>query len=186
LSGASGPIYILLMNTRYIPQNHSQRILASKHYSKVAGHFGRERTLKLIIRNFYCTNMKRNIWKYCCESDVCQGTKASRYAEYSLLHPLELAWKPGPDISTDFITDLSKSEGVTMILVVVDLFTKMAHFIPIKKKDAPTVARTYLKNVWKHHGFPEDIVSNRDSSFTGSIFTDLYYYLGIKHSMSTA
>jgi hypothetical protein len=99
---------------------------------------------------------------------------------------LELAWKPGPDISTDFITDLSKSEGVTMILVVVDLFTKMAHFIPIKKKDAPTVARTYLKNVWKHHGFPEDIVSNRDSSFTGSIFTDLYYYLGIKHSMSTA
>jgi hypothetical protein len=48
----------------------------------------------------------------------------------------------------------------------------MAHFIQIKKKDSPTVARAYLENIWKYHGFPEDIVSNRDSTFTGSIFTD--------------
>jgi hypothetical protein len=62
----------------------------------------------------------------------------------------------------------------------------MAHFIPIKKKDSPTVARAYLENVWKYHGFPEDVVSDSDSTFTGSFFTDLYNYLGIKCSMSTA
>jgi len=62
----------------------------------------------------------------------------------------------------------------------------MAHFIPIKKKDSPRVALAYLENVWKFHGFPEDVVSDRDTTFTGSFFTDLYNYLGIKRSMSTA
>jgi len=89
-------------------------------------------------------------------------------------------------ISTDFITDLPESEGATMILVVVDWFIKMAHFIPIKKKDSPTVARAYREYVWKYHGFPEDVVSDSDSTFTGSVFTNLYNYLRIKRSMSTA
>jgi len=73
-----------------------------------------------------------------------------------------------------------------MILVVVDRFTKMAHFIPIKKKDSPTVAKAYLDNVWNYHGLLEDVVSDRDTAFTGSFFMDLYNYLGIKRSMSTA
>jgi hypothetical protein len=62
----------------------------------------------------------------------------------------------------------------------------MAHFIPIKKKDSPMVAQAFLENVWKYHGFPEDVVSDRDTTFTGSFFTDLYNYLGIKCSMFTA
>jgi len=73
-----------------------------------------------------------------------------------------------------------------MILVLVDRISEMAHFIPIKKKDSPRVARSYLDNVWKYHGFPEDVVSDRDSTFTRSFFTDKYNYLGIQRSMSIA
>jgi hypothetical protein len=73
-----------------------------------------------------------------------------------------------------------------MILVVVDLFTKMAHFSPVKKKDCPTVVRAYLENVWMYHGFPEDVVSDRDGTFAAQFFPDLYDYLGIKRSMSAA
>jgi len=43
-----------------------------------------------------------------------------------------------------------------------------------------------VENVWKYHGVPEDVVSDRDSMFTGSFFTDLYNSLGIKRSMCTA
>ena len=130
--------------------------------------------------------MERDIRKYCRECDICQRTKAPRHAKHGLLHPLQLACKPWTHISRDFITDLPESEGATLILVVVDRFTKMAYFVPIKKKDSPTVARAYLENVWKYHGFPADVASDRDSTFTGSFFTDLYNYLGIKRSMSTA
>lgn len=70
--------------------------------------------------------------------------------------------------------------------MVVDRFTKMAHFIPLNRKDSPTVARAYLENVWKYHGLPEDVVSDRDTTFTSQYLTDLYKFLGMKRSMSTA
>jgi len=173
-------------NRIYVPEGLRQRVIQSEHDSKVAGHFGRERTLELLSRNIHWTNMERDIRKYCSECDNCQRTKAPRHTKHGLLHSLELACKPWTHISTDFITDLPESEGATIILVVVDRFTEMAHFIPIKKKDSPTVARAYLENVWKYHGFPEDVVSDRDSTIMGSFFTDLYNYLGIERSMSTA
>jgi len=129
--------------------------------------------------------MEKDVRKYCNECDNCQRMKAPRHTKHGLLHPLEMAFKPWMHISSDFITDLPQSEGAIMILVVVDHFTKMAHCIPIKKKDSPTVARAYLENVWKYDGFLEDMVSDRDKTFTGQFFTDLYDYLRIKRSMST-
>jgi len=173
-------------NRVYVPEGLCYWIIQSEHDLKVAGHFGRERTLELLSRNFYWTNMERDVRKYCSECDNCQRTKAPRHAKHGLLHPLELACKPWTHISTDFITDLPECEGATIILIGVDRFTTMAHFIAIKKKDSPTVARVYLENPWKYHSFPEDVVWDRDSTFTGSFFTDLYNYLGIKRSMSTA
>jgi len=61
-----------------------------------------------------------------------------------------------------------------VILVVVDRCMKMAHFISIEKKDSPMVPRAFIENVWKCNGCPEDVASDRDSTFTGSVFTDLY------------
>jgi hypothetical protein len=130
-------------NGIYVPQGIRQRIIQSEHDWKVAGHFGRERTLELIFRNFYWVNMERDISKYCSECDICQRTKALRHAKHGLLHLLELACKLWTHISTDFITDLPESKGATILLVVVHWFTKMADFIPIKKKDSPMVARAY-------------------------------------------
>jgi hypothetical protein len=62
----------------------------------------------------------------------------------------------------------------------------MAQFIPIRSKESPTIARAYLENMWKYHGFPKDVVSDKDWTFTGGFFTDLYNYLEMKSSMSTA
>jgi transposase InsO family protein len=130
--------------------------------------------------------MDDDIRKYCSECDNCQRTKSPRHAKHGLLHPLELPSQPWTHIATDFITDLPESSGCRNLLVVVDRFTKMAHFIPIQKREAASVARAYLNNVWKYHGFPEDVVSDRDATFTSQHFTNLYDYLAITRSMSTA
>jgi hypothetical protein len=58
----------------------------------------------------------------------------------------------------DLITDLPNSVRFTEILVVVDGFTKVAHFIPIFNKGSHTGATAYLETIWKYHGFPEDLV----------------------------
>jgi hypothetical protein len=172
-------------NRLYVPKGLKKRAMSSEHDPKVAGHFGRERTMELLTRNCYWPNMEGDVRIYCNECNNCQRTKAPRHAKFGLLHPLEMACKPWTHISTDFITDLSESEGATLILVVVDRFTKMAHFVPIKNEHSPVVARPDLENVWKYHGFPEDVVADHDGTFTGQFFTDLYDYLEIKRSMST-
>jgi len=170
----------------YIPKAMRKKVMQSEHNSKVAGHFGKDRTLELISQNFFWAKKEDDVRQYCNECDNCQRTKTPRHAKHGLLHPLELPCKPWTHISTDSITDLPESSGYTKILVVVDRFTKMAHFIPVSKKDSPSVAKAYLNNVWKYHRFPEDVVSDRDRTFTGQYFTDLYNYLGIKPIMSTA
>ena len=168
------------------PERTRERIIRSEHDSKIARHFGRDRTLELDSRNFYWPKMEDDVRIYCNECDNCQMTKAPRHAKYKLLHSLELTGKPWTQISTDFITALPESSGYKNILVVVDHFTKMAHFIPIRKREAVEVAKAYLNGVWKYHGIAEDIVSDRDPTFTGKYIANLYEYLGIKRSMSTA
>jgi hypothetical protein len=117
----------------YAPERTRERIMKSEHDSKIAGHFGRDRTMELVSRNFYWPKMEDDVRKFCNECDNCQRTKAPRHAKHGLPNPLELASKPWTHISTDFITDLPESQGYKNILVVVDRFTKMAHFIPIAK-----------------------------------------------------
>jgi hypothetical protein len=170
----------------YVPKVMRKKVMKSEHDSEIAGHFCRDRTMELISRNFFWPKMEDEVRQYCNECNNCQRTMSPRHAKHGLLHPLELPSKPGIHISTDFITDLPESSRHTKIFVVVDMFTKMPHFITLSKKDSPTVARAYLENVWKYHRFLEDVVSDRDGTFTGQYLPDLSIYLGIKRSMSTA
>jgi len=88
----------------------------------------------------------------------------------------------------DFITDLPESDGCDQLWVVVDRFTKMAHFIPLLKdgKKTEDLARIFGKEIWRHHGLPRDIVSDRDSRFTSKTWKVFLATLGIKPRMSTA
>ena len=72
-------------------------------------------------------------------------------------------------------------------MVVVDRFTKMSHFIGLEEKaTARDVADVFLKEVWKHHGLPTEIISDMDAKFAGELWESLCKKLGIKRKMSTA
>ena len=63
----------------------------------------------------------------------CQQNKASRHRPYGLSSPLELPYAPWQSIAMDFITELPTSEGCDQLWVIIDRFTKVAHFLPLKK-----------------------------------------------------
>jgi len=77
-------------------------------------------------------------------------------------------------ISMDFIVGLPKSDGYTKIWVIVDRFSKMAHFIPLRTEEhIKELALTFVKEIWRLHGLPESIVSDRDTRFTSMFWTSL-------------
>jgi hypothetical protein len=70
----------------------------------------------------------------------------------------------------DFIIELPLLDGCTSVWVIVNQFTKMAHFIPLKdgEKQATDLVKIFLKEVGIYHGQPSNIVSDRDSRFTSA------------------
>ena len=174
----------------WIPSDPSLRklIMESEHDSRVAGHMGMDKTMELVDRNFYWPEMAKDIEDYVRSCEDCQKNKASRHKRHGALHPLELSYAPWDAISMDFITQLPKSDGCSTVWVIVDRFTKMAHFVPVKdgQKTAEGCAKLFLENIWKLHGLPSSIISDRDPVFTSKFWAELMGRLDVRLRKSTA
>jgi len=87
----------------------------------------------------------------------------------------------------DWIVELPESNGYIQIWVIVDRFTKMTRLIPLSTNTtAKDLAQSFLMNIWRFHGLPEDIISDRDTKLTSYFCQALMDKLGIKTKLSTA
>ncbi|KAF8087607.1 hypothetical protein N665_0575s0002 [Sinapis alba] len=94
------------------------------------GHFGVAKTLSTLQEHFYWPNMKKEVEKVCSRCVVCKQAK-SKVQPTGLYTPLPIPTEPWVDISMDFVLGLPRTrKGRDGIFVVVDKFSKMAHFIP--------------------------------------------------------
>ena len=86
----------------------------------------------------------------------------------------------------DFITKLPLAQGYNAILVVVDRFMKMAHFVPTTERmSTEGLAQLFRDNIWKLHGLPDSIISDRGPQFVAGIMKELNRMLGIETKLST-
>jgi hypothetical protein len=110
-------------------------------------------------------------------------------SSYARLHlPLPVPSKPWEHASMDFVMGLPPtSKRSNSIMVVVDRFSKMAHFVACKKvHDASSIAGLYFKDIYKLHGLPSSIVSDRDSKFLAHLWRTLWKKLGTNLNYSTS
>jgi len=140
-----------------------------------AGHEGVQKTLHRLRADFYIPGDRSLVQDWVRTCATCQRNKTEASQPAGLLQPLEVPDQVWADISMDFIEGLPKVGGKSVILTVVDRFSKYAHFIALGHPyTATSVARAFFDNVVRLHGFPSSIVSDRDPVFTGHVWRDLF------------
>ncbi|OWY95939.1 reverse transcriptase [Phytophthora megakarya] len=142
------------------------RIMYEYHDVPTAGHPGREKTYSLLTRDFY--------WNH-------------QY-KWAPLQPLPTPSECWESVSMDFVFGLPRdSRRKTGIVVFVDRFSKMVHLAAVAAEvTSVQTARLFVDMVFKHHGMPNDFVSDRDPRFTARFWQEVFTLLGTRFSMSTA
>ncbi|GKE19491.1 RNA-directed DNA polymerase [Tanacetum coccineum] len=145
-----------------------ESIIEEGHARGLAGHFGVTKTLAWLSDHFYWPRMKQDISRFVERSRVCKVAK-TRSINAGLYQPLPVPAAPWVDISLDFVLGLPRTQrNKDSIMVVVDRFSKMAHFIPCNKTfDASKGACLFLQEIVRLHGVPKTITSDRDVKFVG-------------------
>jgi hypothetical protein len=164
-----------------------QRLFVALHYSALGGHSGIKATYQRMKKLFYWTGMKKDIETLVSQCPVCQRSKHENCKYPGLLDPLptpDMAWA---HVSLDFIEGLPKSQGKEVILVVVDKFTKYAHFIPLAHPyTVQSVATAFMDNVVKLHGPPTVLIFDRDRIFTSTMWKEIFKQFKVDLRFSSA
>ena len=167
-------------------RNH---IISEHHDAPFAGHQGVSRTKEALSRLFWWKGLHRDVCKYIQGCHQCAISKHARQRPFGLLQPL-----PAPDycwqeITMDFVTGLPVTlEGYDTIVTFVDRFSKMVHFYPCTtdKLTAEKLADLFCSEVFRHHGTPAKIISDRDPKMVNTWWKEVMARMGSKLGVSTA
>jgi hypothetical protein len=179
--------YLFRENRLCVPNSSMRELLVREaHGGGLMGHFGVRKTLDVLHEHFFWPKMKRDVERVCFRCVTCRQAK-SRVLPHGLYTPLPVPSAPWVDISMDFVLGLPRSrKGRDSIFVVVDRFSKMAHFISCHKTDDAThIADLFFREIVRLHGVPRSIVSDRDVKFLSYFWKVLWGKLGTKLLFST-
>ena len=179
--------FVFRANKLCIPASSVRLLLLQEaHGGGLMGHFGVKKTEDILAAHFFWPRMRRDVERFVARCTTCQKAK-SRVNPHGLYLPLPVPSAPWEDISMDFVLGLPRTrKGRDSVFVVVDRFSKMAHFIPCHKTDNAThIADLFFQEVVRLHGVPNTIVSDRDAKFLSHFWKTLWAKLGTKLLFST-
>jgi len=171
----------------YVPKEEELRaeVIWLYHDRPAAGHGGRWKTVELVMRNYWWLEVMRDVGRYVEGCDLCQRMKNRAEELAGKLKLSKVPEKPWTHLTVDFITKLPVVAGKDVILVVWDRLSKMTHFVAtMEGTSAEGLARLFRDNVWKLHGLPESVVSDRGPQFAVELMKELNRMLEIKTKLS--
>jgi hypothetical protein len=151
------------------------------------GHEGTEKTLHRLHADFYIPGARTAVHEFVSACAVCHRNKVEHLHPAGLLQPLDLPSAVWEDVAMDFIEGLPWVNGKSVILTVIDRFSKSAHFLALGHPyPATTVARCCFDNIVRLHGIPASIVSDRDPVFTSNFWQELFKLARVKLNLTSA
>ncbi|KAJ9522565.1 hypothetical protein QJQ45_008331 [Haematococcus lacustris] len=173
----------------YIPAGPLRTdLLCEAHDVPTSGHLGRDKTYQRLSRLVFWPRMAAAVHDYIRTCTHCQRNKSSTTKPFGLLQPLPVPQHRWEQVSMDLITQLPVTPtGHDAIVVFVDKLTKMIHTVPTTTTvSAPDLAQLFFDSVFRYHGLPKVIISDRDPGFTSTFWQQLFAKTGTHLNISTA
>jgi hypothetical protein len=163
------------------------KVLQACHDAPLSGHQGFIKTYKQVRERFAWKGMKEDAMRHTRECITCQVNKDEHTHPAGLLQPLPIPEHKWESISMDFITGLPKAQGKDCIFVVVDRLTKFAHFFAISTDYSESqVVKLFFREIFRLHGLPKTIVSDRDSRSMITFWQELFRLVGTTLTSNTS
>ncbi|MCO5591065.1 hypothetical protein L7F22_045042 [Adiantum nelumboides] len=163
------------------------KVLIECHAPRYAGHRGIDVTVKAVHKFFLLPTLRRdvdqsNMGRVLSSGDGIPGTGLRGQKAPGLLQPLPIPDKPWESIAMDFIFYLPRTptgnDGI---------WSKQAHFAPVRKKiKSDHMVKLFMHNIFKYHGMPQSIVSNRDPRMTSLFWKALFENMGTTLKFSSS
>jgi transposase InsO family protein len=174
----------------YVPADRElqAKLLYEAHDAPTGGHLGERKTLHKMQRSCYWPGMRKDVEDYVRGCVVCAAVKPSQQMPAGLLQPLPIPHRPWDVISIDFVGPFPTTKDYyNFVLVVIDKFSKMGHFIPTTTTvTAEKTARLLINHVISKHGLPSSIISDRDPRFIAGMWQEVFEALGVRLGMSSS
>jgi hypothetical protein len=146
---------------------------------------GVQKTLHQLRASFFTPHDARLVHEFIKGCSICQRNKTEHLHPASLLQPLVMPTLVWSDITMDFMEGFPKVSDKSMILAIVDKFSKMAHFLTLGHPySALTVAKVFFNQIIRLHGLLMSIISDQDPMFTSNVWLKLFRLLGMQLQMS--
>ena len=143
--------------------------------------------MQRILEYYVWPKINQDVKAFVGRCSVCQQTKHSTRPAAGGLHPLPIPSGPWEDVTVDLVTGLPEDKGFTGVCTVVDRLSKEVVLFPISAKaDVKEIAEGYRNQVWKRHGLPKTILSDRGPQFASVVMKELCGELGIRPLLSSA
>ncbi|KAI1000108.1 Transposon Ty3-G Gag-Pol polyprotein [Podosphaera aphanis] len=162
------------------------KIIQTLHDSQTVGHPGRDNMIDIVGRQFFWPGVSQDIKRFTRNCDVCGSATIWRQKRWGLPKPLPVPDRIWRSISMDFITELPKVDECDACLVITDRLSKGVIFEPVCSMTAEATADIFIRSVYRHHGLPIDIVSDRGTQWVNVFWKRVCEQLNITRRLSTA
>lgn len=172
----------------YVPADDNLRrdVVKQCHDDPTSGHPGIHATVERVSQQFWWPTLRSFVKKYVEGCDICSRRKHIQHPN-SGLQPLDVPHAPWESIGVDLITQLPEAHDYDAIIVFTDHFTKQIHALPCTSDiTSEGVADILYREIFRLHGLPLRIVSDRGPQFASKLMRTLLRRLGIQSNLTTA